>query len=112
MIWRVKKATLIANAVINANRRLQELAAMQGTSPLPKLVLEGIFTKMLSDINAIRAGSWPMEQLHGRSIAVVEVLDECLTTADAELLVCDKIHPDATVARRAPAIIIVSPSIC
>ena len=39
-----------------------------------------------------------MANFHGRKIAVIEVLDEELTTADAEALATDTIGADAKVA--------------
>ena len=100
MTWRAEKSALIANIVVSANRRIREVAALPGVNALAKAVfLQAALLKMVSDIRATKARTLPMDHLHGRRIAVVEVLDECLTTEQSELLICATIGLEATVAR-------------
>lgn len=97
-LYKRNKAKLIADAVLKTDAQIRELASLPGVSTLAKAVfLQMGVRKMVLDINAIKARTWAMEQLHGRRIAVVEVLDECLLTEQAKALVRDAIGLDAIV---------------
>ncbi len=98
-LYRRNKVALIADAVLRTDAQVREVASLPGVPTLAKAVfLQMSLRKMVLDINAIKARTWPMEQLHGRRIAVVEVLGECLLTEQAESLVRTIIGFDATVA--------------